>query len=66
MIVDILLVVENLTIILLAGLLLNIDEVWPFLVFVPLAQFCGLLLKMVYYRFFHIWSSILTKADIDV
>ena len=66
LIVDILFVVENFTIILLAGLVLNIDEVWPFLVFVPLAQLCGLLLKVIYYRFLHIWSSILTKADIDV
>ena len=66
LIVDILFVVENFTIILLAGLVLNIDEVWPFLVFVPLAQLCGLLLKVIYYRFLHIWSSILTKAGIDV
>ena len=66
LIVDILFVVENFTIILLAGLVLNIDEVLPFLVFVPLAQLCGLLLKVLYYRFLHIWSSILTKAGIDV
>ena len=66
LIVDILFVVENFTIILLAGLVLNIDEVWPFLVFAPLAQLCGLLLKVIYYRFLHIWSSILTKAGIDV
>jgi hypothetical protein len=61
LIVDILLVVENLTIILLAGLVLNIDEVWPFLP-LSLSQLCGLLLKVIY----HIWSSILTKTDIYV
>ena len=66
MIVDGVFVVENLAIILLAGLVLNILDVWPLLVFVALGQFCGLLLKGVYYRFFHIWSSILTKKDLDV
>ena len=66
LIVDGVFVVENLAIILLAGLVLNIDVVWPLLIFVSLGQFCGLLLKGVYYRFFHIWSSILTKKDINV
>ena len=66
MIVDGVFVVENLAINLLAGLVLNIVDVWPLLVFVALGQFCGLLLKVVYYRFFHIWSSILTKKDLDV
>ena len=64
--VDGIFVVENLAIILLVGLSLNIHDVWPLLVFVALGQFCGLLLKVVYYRFFHIWSSILTKKDLDV
>ena len=63
MMVDGVFVVENLAIILLV---LNILDVWPLLVFVALGQFCGLLLKGVYYRFFHIWSSILTKKDLDV
>ena len=66
LIVDGVFVVENLAIILLAGLVLNINDVWPLLVFVSLGQLCGLLLKGIYYRFFHIWSSILTKKDIDV
>ena len=66
LIVDGLFVVENLTVILLASVSLNIENVWPLLVFVLLGQLLGLLLKGLYYRFFHIWSSILTKKDIDV
>ena len=65
-IVDGVFVGENLAILLLAGLVLDIVDVWPLLLFVALGQFCGLLLKGVYYRFFHIWSSILTKKDLDV
>ena len=66
LIVDGLFVVENLAIIVLASVCLNIEDVWPLLVFVFLGQLLGLLLKGVYYRFFHIWSSILTKKDIEV
>ena len=66
MIVDGVFVVENLSILLLAGLLLNIDDVWPLLVFVVLGQLCGLLLKGCYYKFFHIWSTILSKKDLEV
>ena len=63
---DGLFVVENSVVILLAAFVLNINDVWPLLVFVSLGQLNGLLLKVIYYRFFHIWSSILTKKDSDV
>ena len=66
LIVDGVFVVENLAIILLVGLSLNINDIWPLLVFVVLGQLGGLLLKGLYYRFFHIWSSILTKKDFEV
>ena len=66
LLVDGLLVVENLAIIIIAGICLIIDNVWPLLVFVLSGQLCGLLLKGLYYRFFHIWSLILTKKVIEV
>ena len=56
---------ENLAIILFADLRLNVNDVWPLLVFVLLSQLCGTLLKVLYYRFFHIWSSILHMKDFE-
>ena len=66
LIVDGLFAVENLAIIVIASVCLNIGDVWPLLVFVFSGQLCGLLLKGLYYRFFHIWSLILTKKVIEV
>ena len=65
-IVDGLFVVENLATIVIASVCLNVDDVWPLLVFVLAGQLGGLLLKGLYYRFFHIWSLILTKKVIEV
>ena len=48
--------VENLAIILFAALRLDLDDVWPLLVFVFVGQLCGTLLKGLYYRFFCIFS----------
>ena len=56
---------ENLAIILFADLRLNVNDVWPLLVFVLLSQLCGTLLKVLFYRFFHIWSSILHMKDFE-
>ena len=57
--------VENLAIILFAALRLDVNDVWPLLVFVFLGQLCGTLLKVLYYKFFHIWSSILHMKDFE-
>ena len=65
LIVDGLFVLENLAIIVIASVCLNIGDIWPLLVFVFSGQLCGLLLKGLYYRFCHIWSSILTKKVIE-
>ena len=59
LVVDGLLTAENLVILVIAGVVLNLDDVWPLLVFVLSAQVLGLLLKGLYYKFFHIWSLIL-------
>ena len=64
LVVDGLLTAENLVILVIAGVVLDFDDVWPLLVFVLSAQVLGLLLKGLYYKFFHIWSLILpTKGD---
>ena len=57
--------VENLAIILFAALRLDVNDVWPLLVFVFLGQLFGTLLKVIYYKFFHIWSSILHMKDFE-
>merc|ERR1712107_672161 len=65
-VVDGLLTAENLVILVIAGVMLNFDDVWPLLVFVLSAQVLGLLLKGLYYKFFHIWSLILpTKGTLQ-
>ena len=66
LITDGLFVWENSVIVVIAVIRLNIEIVWPLLVFVFAGQLCGILLKLIYYRFFHIWSSIMTNKDIDV
>ena len=66
LIVDVLFAVENMAIIVIASVCLNVDDVWSLLVFVFAGQLGGLLLKGLYYRFFHIWSLILSKKVIEV
>ena len=56
---------ENVAIIIFAALRLDLNDVWPLLVFVFLGQLCGTLFKAAYYKFFHIWSNILHMKDFE-
>ena len=56
---------ENVAIIIFAALRLDLNDVWPLLVFVFLGQLCGTLFKVAYYKFFHIWSNILHIKDFE-
>ena len=56
---------ENVAIIIFAALRLDLNDVWPLLVFVFLGQLCGTLFKVAYYKFFHIWSNILHMKDFE-
>ena len=62
--VDTVFIIENILVVILAFVFCLIPDIsrtgliW-LLVFIILGQFFGLLLKCVYYKFFHIWSDIL-------
>ena len=58
LVVDSTFMLENLVIVLVVAL--RISDIWPLLGFIIGGQVLGLLLKGSYYKFFHIWSAVLT------